>query len=166
MRRRGKVLPSQNQSLQSRKSISAHLKRHVHGQTQCLWAGCSEHCTSEQNLIRHLWKSHGVTVKQASFEPQFCFEHPQHGWFTDEFDWEDHCETHMQVPRRTFNLRRSHHMLIAGLQCPFCWDNETAFSKRFTQFTNRAIFNRHVDAHEKSFGDCEIISCPVSSCTE
>ena len=78
MRRRGKALPSQDQPLQSRKSISTHFKRHVHKQTQCLWDGCNIHCTSEQNLIRHMWKSHGVTVKQAPFESQFCFEHPQH----------------------------------------------------------------------------------------
>lgn len=57
-------------------------------------------------------------------------------------------------------------MLVAGLQCPFCWVLHTAFSKRFTQFTNRAIFNRHIDTHEKSYRDCGISSCPVPSCQE
>ena len=164
MRRRGKVSTSQNQAVQGRKSISTHLKRHVHKQTQCLWDGCTMHCTSEQDLMRHLWKYHGVTVKQASFQPQFCFEHPQDGWFTDEFDWEDHCRTH-QI-RQNINLRRSHHMLVAGLQCPFCLATQSAFSKRFKQFTNRSIFNRHIDAHEKSFRNSGITTCPIPSCTD
>lgn len=147
-----------DQALQSRKSISNHLKRHISNQTLCLWNDCGCQCTSEQELKRHLWKSHVVTLKQASFEPQFCFEHPDSGWFTDEFDWEDHCEIHLKTPRHCLNLTRSHHMIAAGLQCPFC--------KRFTQFTDRGTFNRHMDTHEKAYGDQCPMNCPVASCKE
>jgi hypothetical protein len=49
-------------------------------------------------------------------------------------------------------------MIAAGLQCPFC--------KRFTQFTNRGTFNRHMDTHEKAYRDQCPMNCPVASCKE
>jgi hypothetical protein len=166
LRRKEGLDVSPDQAVQSRKSISTHLKRHLaKDPTLCLWDKCSLQCASEQDLKRHLWKSHGVTLKQAHFEPKFCFEHPDSGWFTDEFDWEDHCEIHIKAPRRSLNLARSYHMFTAGLQCPFCLDTETLFSKRFTQFTNRGTFNRHVDGHEEALCD-HPLKCPAQPCTE
>jgi hypothetical protein len=160
LRRKGNLTNDKgvDQAFQSRKSISNHLKRHISNQTLCLWNDCGCQCTSEQELKRHLWKWHGVTLRQAYFEPQFCLEHPNSGWFTDEFDWEDHCEIHIKLPRHRLDLTRSYHMFTAGIQCPFC--------KRFTQFTNRGSFNRHMDTHEKAYRDHGPMKCPVTLCKE
>ncbi|KAH8595168.1 hypothetical protein B0O99DRAFT_687011 [Bisporella sp. PMI_857] len=166
VRRKAGLNSQSGQAVQSRKSISTHLKRHLtKHQSQCLWDKCNLQCASEEDLQRHLWESHSVTLKQGPFEPKFCFEHPECGWFTDEFNWEDHCEIHAKAPRRNLNLVQSYHMFTAGLQCPFCLNTQSLFSKQFTQFTNRGIFNRHMDVHQKAYRDRGPMKCPVLSCT-
>jgi hypothetical protein len=70
LRRRSKHVsdPLATSTPQSRKSISNHLKRHLRNQTQCLWDQCRMKCSSEVELRRHLYKEHGVNVRQAPFD--------------------------------------------------------------------------------------------------
>jgi hypothetical protein len=148
---------------QSRKSISNHLTAHIKKQTQCLWEDCQTQCLSERDLKRHLSNDHGVSVRQAPFQPKFCLKHPQDGWYTCEFEWDDHCQLHVEDYLPNLDLQRTYHAFTAGLQCPYCLGNENIIaSERFTQYTKRETFHRHMESHLKG----RSLNCPIAACRE
>lgn len=148
------------------KYIQQHLQNHIRHQVECCWDGCNTYCGSEFELKRHLRNLHHVMIRRSPVEPSFCLDHPEMGWFECEFEWEDHCSTHLQNIMKSCNLSRRYHTIIKGLQCPFCLGNcKLSAADRVRQFTLRSIFNRHMDSHfahaSKTGG---LITCPHPLC--
>lgn len=155
----------------SRRSISKHIRGHIKNQKICLWEGCKVSCHSNLDLRRHMLNCHGASDRQGPFKPQFCLKHPENGWYTCEFDWEDHCQLHIENlstnPSTNLGHTRAYHAFTAGMQCPFCLVDEDATpSKRFTQYTDLGLFNRHLDVHKKKRCEEGSYNCPVPGCRE
>lgn len=106
-------------------------------------------------------------IRRFPVKPSFCLKHPEIGWFECEFEWEDHCKTHLQSFSKSCNLSRRYHTMIRALQCPFCLGNtELSATDRTRQFIQRGDFNCHMDlSHFKHISKtAECISCPHPVC--
>jgi hypothetical protein len=150
----------------SRKVISEHLRNHFRAQLMCLWDGCNKKQASDLQLRQHLHLDHSVGFKQAKFEPQFCFEHWNCGWFLCEYKWQEHCQVHVAEPLLDCSMVRAYGTVIRGYQCPFCLGNlnvDTLPSARFTQFTQGFVFNRHLEGHYRKL---KSFSCPHPLCKD
>jgi len=164
MERENLSTQSSKSEKQTNKSISWHLNKHVKNKKKCCWDGCTLEFVSEIDLRRHLLEFHQLSLRQAPFKPKFCYEHPENGWFLDEFKWEDHCKTHLDPISRNFNINKAYGTILRGLQCPYCLGKEDALaSDRITQFNCRGTFNRHIEFHEKKIPRGPL-QCPVPDC--
>jgi hypothetical protein len=146
----------------------AHVSNFTSG--LCKWDGCTFPFDSKDELRRHLQEKHKVTTRHSAFVPEYCLEHPDLGWVLCEFEWEDHCRSHVDKACLTMNcnLERRFGTLVRDLVCPFCLSDRTLpFSKRYCTFSIRSHFNAHMDnCHFRKLRIKGPASCPHPLCAE
>lgn len=148
--------------------VASHISHHAHRSRsyRCLWSGCWTTTASHFDLSVHLLRVHGMFSEYTlDSKAYYCYECAE--WFESDFEWDTHCEKHVQGIKDMFcGAVKRHGITSTAALCPFCLGTRGSPSHRYRQFPEAGMsLKDHIHNHHLRY-ICEPFPCPHPLCQE
>ena len=132
--------------------LAAHNNHHLSdvisqpGPLQCPWRDCAQICPDTGKLIDYLCQQHCFYSLETAPDISFC--HQCAAWFYCRFDWERHCQEHLDRLDECCGRLTWRSCLIFPPNCLFCLaSSNLPPSDRYRQFFKTGTLASHIWSH-------------------